>query len=228
MREAASLDWGVTVPEPNAERPVAPTLDLPAGRVHGLSDGVYAIVMTLLVLELHVPELADGLSRAAENAEVFRHLTELSGKLTIYAMTFLVTGLSWISHSRLFLYVPRTDNHLGFLNVVYLMMVSLLPFTSALIGSFGSTATGVASYALNQILISAAFLLMLHHVGRNRLAVPGAPLRQLGQRSYLSLGVFAVMFALAFLYAPGAWFSPFVIPLAQPLITRRATAPKAA
>ena len=193
---------------------------IPLGRLHGLSDGVFAIVMTLLVLELGVPEVARGLSQAAQTAVINQALIDLLGKIFIYVLTFLVTGLSWLSHSRLYVYVSRADQRLGFLNVVYLMTVSLLPFSAALIGSHGDTPGGVWPYALNQMLISASYVLMLRYVRFHALAEAHAPLGMLSLRAWINLGVFAVMGVLAFLSPSLAWFAPILLTVIQPLLRR--------
>ncbi|TSA85634.1 DUF1211 domain-containing protein [Deinococcus detaillensis] len=194
--------------------------DIPLGRLHGLSDGVFAIVMTLLVLELNVPGVARTLSQAAQSAAVNQTLLDLIGKVGIYILTFLVTGLSWLSHNRLFVYVKSADQRLGFLNVVHLMMVSLLPFTAALLGSYGNVAGGVWPYALNQLLMSLTYLLLLRYVRQHALAEAHAPIRMLAVRSVLNSAVFAVMGILAFIQPSIAWFAPVLLGIIQPLLTR--------
>lgn len=205
---------------PEESAPVAHPQDIPLGRLHGLSDGVFAIVMTLLVLELNLPEIARGLNQAAEAAAVNQALTGLIGKLGIYVLTFLVTGLSWLSHSRLYVFVSRADQRLGFLNVSYLMTVSLLPFSAALLGAHGNTPAGVWPYALNQMLISASYVLMLNYVRVHALADTHAPIRMLAIRAWLNLAVFAVMGILAFVQPSLAWFAPTLLGVVQPLLAR--------
>lgn len=205
---------------PEDSSPAANAQDIPLSRLHGLSDGVFAIVMTLLVLELNVPEVARGLSEVAERAAVNQGLTDLIGKVAIYVLTFLVTGLSWLSHSRLYTYVRRTDQRLAFLNVLYLMTVSLLPFTAALLGAHGNVPAGIWPYALNQMLISASYVLMLSYVRLHALADTHAPIRMLAIRAWLNLAVFAVMGVLAFVQPSLAWFAPTLLGVVQPLLSR--------
>ncbi|WP_161882121.1 TMEM175 family protein [Deinococcus alpinitundrae] len=205
-------------PEPPA--PAANPQDIPLSRLHGLSDGVFAIVMTLLVLELNVPEVVRGLGQAAEAAAVNEALISLIGKLAIYALTFVVTGLSWLSHSRLYTYVRRSDQRLAFLNILYLMMVSLLPFTAALLGAHGNVPAGIWPYALNQMLISASYVLMLRYGRLHALAETHAPIRMLAIRAWLNLAVFIVMGLVGFVQPSLAWFAPSLLGVVQPLLSR--------
>ena len=176
--------------------------------------------MTLLVLELNIPEVVRGLGQVAENAAVNTALIHLSGKVGIFILTFLVTGLSWLSHTRLYSYVVRADQRLGFLNVLYLMMVSLLPFTAALLGAHGGVPAGIWPYALNQMLISASYVLMLRYMRQHALAEAQAPMNMLAIRAWLNLAVFAVMGAFAFIQPGIAWFAPTLLAVAQPLLSR--------
>ncbi|WP_019588245.1 TMEM175 family protein [Deinococcus apachensis] len=191
-----------------AELPPGPQ-DVPASRVHSLSDGVFAIVMTLLVLELRVPEQVRGLGQVARDARLAGELVTLAPRLVIYAFTFIIAGLNWLSHVRFQRYVRRTDQGLALRNVVYLMLVSLLPFSSGLIGAYGDTPAGVATYALNQVLIGAAFLWMLRHAVQHGLMAPDWRAQRLGERALVNLGGFVLMAVLAFVRPSLAWLAPF-------------------
>lgn len=116
-------------------------------RINGLSDGLFAIVLTLLVLELKLPELGVG-----SDAALYTALLELWPKLLSYVLTFLVVGLYWVAHHWDFAHIVRYDRRLLWLNLMFLFCVSLLPFTTALLGDH----TGALSwrlYALNFSLI---------------------------------------------------------------------------
>jgi len=70
--------------------------------VLALSDGVFAVVITLLVLEIHVPELSQGHSRA-----------EVRPSFNAFVVTFLLTGMYWVGHRDLFALIRRTDRGLS-------------------------------------------------------------------------------------------------------------------
>jgi uncharacterized membrane protein len=101
-------------------------------RTEALSDAVFAIVMTLLVLELKVPALP----RNAPTAEVWRGFKELGPVFFSYFVTFTLAGVFWFWHHRAFHELTHVDGPLFALNLAFLSFVSLLPFSTAMLGSF--------------------------------------------------------------------------------------------
>lgn len=101
-------------------------------RLEALSDGVFAIAMTLLVLEIKVPELP----KTAASAEILHALREHGVIVFSFVLTFLLSGQFWLSHHIAFHYTKHVDRTLTLLNILFLMFVSLLPFTTALLGAF--------------------------------------------------------------------------------------------
>ena len=135
-------------------------------RLEALTDGVFAIVMTLLVLELSVPEIA----HPSLQAELPRRLLELWPKLYSYVLSFIVLGLLWTLHHRSFHSIKRSDNALVWLNIVFLMFVALIPFSTSLIGDYGTEQLSFAIYATNVLLALAMRLIIwTYATGKYRL-----------------------------------------------------------
>ncbi|MFC2000901.1 TMEM175 family protein [Chloroflexota bacterium] len=103
-----------------------------AQRVEALTDGVFAIVMTLLVLELSIPIITED----AVQTELLYRLGELLPELYSFALSFLVLGMLWSSHRVAFSFIRHSDSILVFLNIIFLMFVSLIPFSTALMGEY--------------------------------------------------------------------------------------------
>jgi uncharacterized membrane protein len=101
-------------------------------RVEALSDGIFAIVMTLLILELHVPNLPTD----APNVEVAPALIALWPKFLSYLVAFVSLGVFWIVHHTMYHVVRRVDRALLWLNIGFFMFVSLLPFTTSVLNAF--------------------------------------------------------------------------------------------
>jgi uncharacterized membrane protein len=101
-------------------------------RIEALSDGIFAIVMTLLILELHVPNLP----LTASNVEVTRALLTLWPKFVSYLVAFVGLGVFWVSHHLMYHAVRRADRALLWLNIVFFMFVSLLPFSTSVLNAF--------------------------------------------------------------------------------------------
>jgi uncharacterized membrane protein len=146
-------------------------------RIVAFSDGVFAIAITLLVLNLHIPE------HLAPGETVGDALWDQQGDLLAYALSFAVIGRLWLVHHRFFGEVTHLDSRLIALNLVYLGFVVLIPFTSEVLGDHGDTTAGVIVYAVNLSitnLIGAAMYLYAarHSLTRERfLAYVEHPIR---------------------------------------------------
>jgi uncharacterized membrane protein len=120
-------------------------------RLQSLSDGVFAIVFTLLVLELKVPE---NLSKT-NSYELLHSLYELTPTLIGYFVTFTVMAMFWMSHSFLYGTFTRSINRqLSALNLLFLCFISLLPFSAHLIGHYGELKLAALIYGLHLLTIS--------------------------------------------------------------------------
>lgn len=97
-------------------------------RLAALTDAVFAIVLTLLVLELKPPDGAGGDLPAA--------LREAVPKIEAWAISFVCLGVFWIIHHNILGTIPRTDTTFNYLNLALLMCISIIPWTSVLLGSY--------------------------------------------------------------------------------------------
>ena len=111
-------------------------------RLHALTDGVYAIAMTLLVLELHVPD-------ARTSAELVAGVIAIAPNLFSFALGFAVLGTYWVGSAVNLSHLARVNRAVLFLNVLQLFFISLLPFTTALLGRYPDEAVAVILYALH-------------------------------------------------------------------------------
>ena len=119
------------------------------GRILALSDGVFAIALTLLVFGIAVPA-------AKGDAALPHELLRLWSRYLAYALSFLVIGRFWVSHHVGFRLVARYDSTLVWLNLVLLLFVAFLPFPTAVLGlHIGSPAAAVL-YAASMVLLSGA------------------------------------------------------------------------
>jgi uncharacterized membrane protein len=133
-----------------------------SARLEAFSDGVLSIAATLLVLELHVPEFSQDLSAA---------LLAQWPSYAAYVVSFGTIGIIWVNHHQLFVHVRRVDRTLLFLNLALLMVVSLIPFPTAILGRFATAErdSHVAAIIFGglMILMSLAFTALWRHVTRD-------------------------------------------------------------
>jgi uncharacterized membrane protein len=140
----------------------------PTNRLEGLADGVFAITMTLLVLELSVPAVAD-----VTNETVTEALREMWPEFLIYALSFLVLGAFWLMHKMIFDAIEASNPQLIWLNVAFLLITALLPFSTALVGEYRALETAAFVYGLNVFLAFAvAWAIWAYATRQGRLAVP--------------------------------------------------------
>lgn len=169
--------------------PEAPGDELALERVVFLSDAVFAIAMTILVLELRLPELpesvtGDGLRDA---------LWGMAPRFGAYALSFAILGSFWVSHWRRYHRVARADGRLAWLNLLFLGLVAVIPFPTAVIGEHGDLPIAVVLYAVTLSAAGLAGTMAWLHAGRAGLAAPGTPLDLRGSGTLRALVVPAVL-----------------------------------
>lgn len=131
-------------------------------RVEAFSDGVFAIVVTLLVFELKLPPL-----RGASEAEVWVAIGTILPKLISWINSFLVVCVIWMNHHRLMDMFRGIDAGLFWLNNLLLMFTSLIPFPTAVLGDYPRSGVAVAFYGICLALASLCFSVLRLYVLRH-------------------------------------------------------------
>jgi uncharacterized membrane protein len=129
-------------------------------RLEFLSDGVFAIVFTILVLELRVPEAL----MHPTSGELWHALSELTPLFVAYFVSFAVLTTFWMAHNFFFSEVVKIINRqLVLLNMLYLAFVSLVPFSTHLLGRYSDIQTAVLMYGINILIIAAVAALRFEY-----------------------------------------------------------------
>ena len=110
-------------------------------RIVFFSDAVFAIVITLLVLEIKVPHLEH-----SDEASLNDALIHLLPKFFGFVCSFFIVGLMWFEHHRIFRYIERFDTGLIWRNLVFLLFISFIPFPTALFSEFVFSKTAFLMY----------------------------------------------------------------------------------
>jgi uncharacterized membrane protein len=119
------------------------------GRVLALTDGVFAIIITILVLDIRIPE------NLAERS-IAEAVGEVAPTLTAWVISFLVTAMYWVWHRDTFAAVRRVDRDLVWLNLAFLLPVSLIPFAASVLGAHDREP--VALHVYGTVLIAASVM----------------------------------------------------------------------
>ena len=156
------------------------------------SDAVFAIAITLLALEIRLPEEAGQYG----DLEMWAALAGLWHQYLAYIISFLVIGSFWMAHHRKFRLVDRYDNRLLSLNLLVLMSIAFIPFASSVI-SVSSTRSATIFYALTMVVVSLFFTAMWVYITHdNRLLKPDIS-QQRKQREFISVLSTVVVFLIS-------------------------------
>jgi uncharacterized membrane protein len=112
-------------------------------RLSAFSDGVFAITITLLVLEIKVPEIPHELV-ASELIPALKHLAPF---MMSHVISFFVLGIFWVAHHNMFAHIKKHDHILLWLNLLFLLCVASIPFPTGLLGTYPNQAISVMIYS---------------------------------------------------------------------------------
>ena len=131
-------------------------------RLAALSDGIFAVAMTLLVLDLHVP--------ASEvihsQGQLWHTLTEATPQLISYVMSFMTLGIFWNGQQAQLNAFTRSDRHLSWIHIAFLFAVSLMPFSTRLLAGFFDYRTVLIAYWGNILLLGAVLFISWRYARR--------------------------------------------------------------
>ncbi len=168
-------------------------------RVEAFSDGVFAIAITLLILEIRVPELEH-----ATNRGLLAGLGHLWPSFIALVLSFFVVLLIWINHHELFRMVQKTDHLLLLSNGALLLMVTFVPFPTAMLARYFWTAaanTAAAFYCATFLVASIFHNLLFEAIAHNRRLlradVSSREIARIRRNYHLGLAVYALSAVVA-------------------------------
>ena len=139
-------------------------------RLETFADGVFAIAITLLILEIHIPE---------EGAHLDQALLNQWPSFLAYVLSFITIGIMWVNHHRMFTLIGRANSTFLLLNVIFLLPVAFVPFPTALIARHildEGAGVAVVVYGVTMALIAFMFdVLFLYAMRRGLLAIELTP-----------------------------------------------------
>jgi len=153
------------------QTPDTPDTQMGVERIEAFSDGVFAVAATLLVLNIQVPHLAP-----AQVTDVMDALVKQWPAYLSYFVTFMSMGAVWISHHRTFKLYRAADSTLQLLNIVFLMFVTLMPFTTAFFAEYIQQDTtirlAVVLYGVHWLILGLLNAALWHYAQRAKLLKP--------------------------------------------------------
>lgn len=156
----------------NHDRAPEERVGVPPNRIEALADGIFAVAMTILVLELHVPDLG----AVASEADLLAALKNLVPKILSFASGFVILGTLWIGHRFQFHYIRRSNRAILWINLIFLLTISFLPFVVALVGTYGPMRVSCVLYGATLVAALTCLLIQwLYATGPGRLVDDSLP-----------------------------------------------------
>ena len=165
-------------------------------RTEALTDGIFATVMTILVLSLVVPTISGPNSSATLQADIYG----LIPNFFVYVITFIFLGLLWISHQNMFSHIETVDLKTVWINIILLLSVGLAPFSTALLGRYPLQPIAVIVYGLNALAISTLFNILWFYPRRRKLTHEEPNPKIIAKRSKIVL-VGPIVYILAIIFS---------------------------
>src|SRR5580693_6347260 len=165
-------------------------------RLLTLSDGVVAIAITLLVLQLNVPEPAT-LTDPTSASELATQLGKGADQLISYVISFYVIAQFWLVHHRVFRRITGQQEGLAWWNFAFLFTITVMPFTSDLLGKYASNPLAIDIFAANLLAATVATQLTVVFVRRNNLLIAGTDAREMqAARLRVAAAVFVIVLSI--------------------------------
>lgn len=163
-------------------------------RFEAFSDGVFAIAITLLAIEIKVPDLSQ-----ATPSEAITEIIHTWPHFLSYITSFLVIGVIWLNHNTLFGFLKRVDRITLTINLILLMCVAFIPYPTKLIGEYGTLKPVIMFYGLSLSLTGIVYnTLWFYIVGQYLRSHPKISRKFIRQASLWSVGYPILYFVSAF------------------------------
>jgi uncharacterized membrane protein len=171
-------------------------------RLLALSDGVVAIAITLLVLQLNVPSPA-ALTDPDSASELAAHLSKGADQLVSYVISFYVIAQFWFVHHRVFRRITGQQEGLAWWNFAFLFTITIMPFTSDLLGKFSANPLAIDIFAANLLLATVATELTMIYGRRRELVTPETAQQTRAARYRVAASLFVIALSIVL-----AWVNP--------------------
>lgn len=140
-------------------------------RLAALSDGIFAVAMTLLVLDLRVPVI----QAIHTERDLVDALLAASPHVLVYLMSFMTLGIFWVGQQTQLNHVARSDRHLTWIHLAFLFAVTLMPVSTRFLTEFATYRTALLAYWFNIVLLGAVLYGSWGYVTRAGLLKPDTP-----------------------------------------------------
>jgi len=180
-------------------------------RLMAFTDGVFAIIITILVLEIAVPDLGSGQTLS-------QSLEELRPTFLAYVISFILVGAYWMWHRNAFAQVRFVDHNVQWLNLVYLLLVALIPFAAATLGEYEQDPVALHLYGAVLIGATVARVGIDWYLGRHPGLLWHSMSVQARRLSLLAAAAPVVVYTIGMILAGTAPYLTLLLYVSMPLL----------
>lgn len=190
------------------------------GRLEAFSDGVFAVAITLLVLNIKIPGIDAPASQLPNDTQLWEMLLKELPMLAAYVTSFATIGVMWLNHHRLYTHIKRTDTGLILLNLLLLLVVVFIPVPTALVAEYlfyPDQHAAALLYSGTMIILAICFNLLWRYASfHNRLLSKNADtraVRAITKQYMFGPTVYLLAFILALFNTPASLILNFLLAL---------------
>lgn len=184
-------------------------IKIPMDRLSALTDGIFAIAMTILILSIVAPDSHS----IASLGQMNNYIRVLLPQLGTYVVSFIIIGVFWLNH-HLFVYVEDSDLGFTWLNLLWLLFICMLPFSADFLASFGQFGVAEQVFGINILLAELMFVFMSRYAMRHDM-IRGdvVELKSFVRRGFLAVIVITVVVVvLAFMGISAGFYLYLIFP----------------
>jgi uncharacterized membrane protein len=197
-------------------------------RIEFLTDGIFAVVMTLLVLDISVPQISShyAIGNVAAGTELVKRLFDLWPKMLSFGISFVILAIYWVAHHRQFHYIKHSNRALIWINMMFLMAICLIPFSTSLLGEYRELEMSILVYGGNSIVIASLlyaqwrYVTTSHHGRLLDENLDPISKTTLSRRTLLGIIVYLIATGFSFVYTQLSPF-PFILILIPAFLPNR-------
>ncbi|HVZ98367.1 MAG TPA: TMEM175 family protein [Chitinophagaceae bacterium] len=187
-------------------------LSMSAGRLEALGDGIFSVVMTVLVIELKIPHIEGNSFH-----DFWSGLYEIRQELFCFFISFVVLGIMWFGHRMVFEYISRTNRYFIFLGVLFYMIVCLVPFSTKFLAVNTLKWYAILTYGLNlsmcNMSLYAQWTYGIRRPSLHSHPVPPEVKKEAGFLFLISPILYATAIVLSFFFPWASIFIYFITPI---------------
>jgi uncharacterized membrane protein len=205
---------------PQETHRLAPMRGLHINRIESLTDGVFAIAMTILIFDLKSSATGHG-----DSAALLAYLTAITGNFISYIISFFLLAMFWFRYHKQLHRIVRTDDGLVWLNICFLFTITLVPYTAYLYGAYFGARLATLIYCANIIAVGLFQQLHWMHAVRKQMLDPRVTPEvrdDTTARTWVVLSCYVLAFLIALVNPNYFFVAYFAVPIAMTVTSRLA------